>query len=168
MKSLNKQKEEAALIVMGIAIVCVLVATSGCARVGMQGPQGNTGQTGNTGAPGSNCTVTTVQPEIAAPNGGSLITCPGGSESLVLNGSTGQSGTNGTNGTVVTPVQFCANTTTYPTTFSEVGFCIRGNLYAVYSLNDGFLSEIVPGEYESDGVNSSCDFTVSANCVISH
>lgn len=67
----------------------------------------------------------------------------------------------------ITPVQFCPNVTpTYPTTFPEVGFCIQGNLYAVYSANDGFLSLIPPGTYVSNAIGSACTFTVLADCVI--
>jgi hypothetical protein len=91
-----------------------------------------------------------------------MITCGNGTGSLILNGS------NGSPGTVVAPVQFCPGTTTYPSTFSEIGFCINGNIYAVYSANDGFLTEVVPGYYSSDGINSSCNFTVGANCLITY
>lgn len=67
----------------------------------------------------------------------------------------------------ITPVQFCPNVTpTYPTTFPEVAFCIQGNLYAVYSANDGFLTLIPPGVYSSNAVGSSCTFTVLNNCQI--
>ena len=69
-------------------------------------------------------------------------------------------------GTPVTPVQFCPNTTTYPTTFSEVAFCINNNLYAVYSANDGFLTLIPPGTYNSNGINSTCTFQVLPNCMV--
>lgn len=107
-------------------------------------------------APQMGCSVTKVDPCSAAPEGGSLIKCPDGTQSLVVNG------------TQVVPVQFCLATTTYPSTFSEVGFCIDGSLYAVYSTNSGFMTEIPPGTYSSDGVNSSCTFTVSANCKVSN
>ena len=133
--------------------------------VGPQGPQGVPGQNG------TNCTVETVSASSVAPNGGSLISCSDGTSSLVLNGTNGtngSNGTNGTNGTVVSPIQFCPGITpSYPSSFPEVGFCIGGNLYAVYSANDGFLSEITPGTYSSNGINASCTFKVLANCVVS-
>lgn len=66
----------------------------------------------------------------------------------------------------IIPVQFCPNTTTYPTTFSEVAFCINNNLYAVYSANDGFLTLIPPGNYTSNGINSTCTFQVLPNCIV--
>ena len=111
------------------------------------GPIGPAGQNGTNG---SSCTVTS----ITSPQAGSLITCTDGTSSLVLNG------------TVVTPVQFCPNQTSYPSTFSEVGFCINGSLWAVYSANGGFLTEVVPGNYSSDGINSSCTFVVGPNCSV--
>lgn len=70
------------------------------------------------------------------------------------------------NGTTVTPVQFCPGTTTYPSTFNEVGLCINDTLWAVYSANDGFLTEIPPGTYLSNAIGSSCTFTVLPGCII--
>jgi len=83
-----------------------------------------------------------------------------------LNGTNGTPGINGTNGTVVTSVQFCPGTPSYASTFPETGLCFNGNIYAVYSANDGFLTEIVPGAYTSNAIGSSCNFTVLPNCVI--
>lgn len=150
---------------------------------GNTGPQGPQGATGAQGAPGENCTVEAVAASSAAPNGGSLISCPDGSQSLVLNGATGAQGATGatgsqgatgaqgspgTLGSIVIAIQFCPGVTpTYPSAFPEVGFCIDGTLYAVYSANDGFLAEITPGTYSSDGINASCTFTVGANCEVS-
>lgn len=119
------------------------------------------GATGLMGEAGASCTVITVGTSDVAPNGGAEITC-GSTSALILNG------TNGTNATSVTPVQFCPGVTTYANEFNELGFCISGSLYAVYSENDGFLSEIPPGNYSSDGINASCTFTVEANCVITN
>lgn len=126
---------------------------------------------------------------------GVVITCPDGSSSTVSNGTNGSNGaqgiqgatgdtgatglqgdvgpqgiagTNGLNGSTITMVTFCTGSTSYPSEFNEIGFCIDNNIYAVYSANDGFLSYIPPGAYSSNGINSSCTFTVSANCVITH
>jgi hypothetical protein len=143
---------------------------------GLVGATGQTGQTGATGQNGSNgvsCGITTIQANQAAPNGGSLITC-GNTQSLVLNGApgpqgeTGPTGPAGSPGSVITPVKFCPGTSSYPNEFNELGFCIGGNLYAVYSANGGFLTEVLPGEWSSDGINASCDFTVGPNCTISN
>lgn len=145
--------------------------------VGPSGIPGQAGAVGQTGLNGTSCTVTTIVASLPAPNGGSLIQCQDGTQSLVLNGlngavgqtgAAGINGTNGTNGTLVTPIQFCKGTGSYPSTFPEVGFCINNNLYAVYSANGGFLTEVLPGTWSSDGINSSCTFTVAANCQVSN
>jgi hypothetical protein len=81
-------------------------------------------------------------------------------------GSTGPQGDPGENGTEVTVKQFCPGTTHYPDTFCEVGFCVNGKLYATYSTHGGFSTEIAPGDYRSNGLNCSCDFTVTSNCGI--
>jgi hypothetical protein len=170
MKNLEQQTKEIAIFCAVMGGICIVASQlSGCGREGPMGAQGNTGPTG---AAGSNCTVTSVAASGIAPNGGSLISCPDGTESLVLNGTTGATGATGlqgptgANGTIVTAAQFCPGSTSYPNEFNEVGFCIGGNIYAVYSTNDGFLSEVPPGEYSSDGVNSSCTFTIGSNCQV--
>lgn len=83
-------------------------------------------------------------------------------------GPVGPQGQAGVNGTSVTVVKFCPGTTTYPSKFVEIGFCIGGKLYGTYSANDGFSTELPPGYYGSKGINSSCNFTVGANCTISN
>lgn len=79
---------------------------------------------------------------------------------IVCNGTTG---TPGADGTVVSVVNFCPGETVYPTTFPEVGFIINGHLYAVYSANNGFLTMLQPGQYVSNAINSTCNFTVGAD-----
>jgi hypothetical protein len=107
--------------------------------------------------PNDNCTVSTVNSPIS----GSLIQCPDGTSSFVSNG------LNGTNPTIPI-VQFCPGTTTYPSEFNEIGLCINSQIYAVYSINNGFLSMIPPGYYDSNAMNSTCNFTVLTNCVINN
>jgi hypothetical protein len=68
----------------------------------------------------------------------------------------------------ITIVQFCPGSTNYPTTFQEVGFCINNQIWAVYSLNNGFLTLIPPGAYNSNALGSNCNFVVNPNCVISY
>lgn len=158
---------------------------AGCGGAGiMPGPIGPQGPKGD---PGTSCSVAVVQPNDAAPNGGSLISCADNTSSLILNGAPGSNGTNGingtngtngsngtngingtngTNGTVVAPIQFCPGTGSYPSTFPEVGFCINNNIYAVYSANGGFLTEILPGTWSSNAIGSSCSFTVLPNCQV--
>lgn len=142
------------LTILTVFVLC------GCVR-------GLTGDAGAPGVDGGSCSVEAVLPNTGAPNGGALITCPS-SQSLVLNGINGQDGVAGSPGTVVTPVQFCPGTPVYPSTFIENGFCIEGQLYAVYSANGGFMVLLTPGEYSSNGINASCSFTVGANCAVSN
>lgn len=83
-----------------------------------------------------------------------------------LNGSTGPVGPPGSPGTEIAIIKFCPGETVYPSTFVEVGYCIDNKIYAVYSANDGFLTEIPPGTYSSNAINSRCGFVVLPNCVI--
>jgi hypothetical protein len=84
-------------------------------------------------------------------------------------GATGPQGPTGANGSTITVIQFCPGVIPkYPSTFPEVGLCLNGNIYAVYSANDGFLALLSPGVYESDAIGSSCTFTVQSNCIVSH
>lgn len=153
------------------AAVCVLVVMStGCAKR----VQYLTGAQGGSGATGTSCSVSAV-------DGGSLIACTDGSSSFVPNGATGSTGdtgatgaagangTNGTNGqdaTPVTVVQLCPGTPSYPSTFIEVALCINNRLYAVYSSQGGFLTEITPGRYSSNAIGSRCNFTAHGDCKI--
>ncbi len=81
-------------------------------------------------------------------------------------GSAGPSGPPGLDGTQIKVIQFCPGITTYPSAFIETGFCVNNKIWAVYSANDGFLTEIPPGTYSSNAINSSCNFVVLPNCVI--
>lgn len=84
-----------------------------------------------------------------------------------LGGEPGAQGLPGVDASGVTVVQLCPGTASYGT-FIEIGFCINSHLYATYSSNGGFSTEIFPGAYSSAGVNSSCSFTVGDNCTITH
>lgn len=79
------------------------------------------------------------------------LTCPNGSTATFMNS---------------TMVQFCPGTAVYPSSFPEVGICLNNQIYAVYSVNSGFLTLIPPGNYSSNAVGSSCNFTVLPNCQI--
>jgi len=133
----------------------LLIATlllSGCHSYypsrGLTGYQGAVGAPGVDGSPGVSCTVSQVP-------SGALIECPT-SQALVYNG------------TLVKPVQFCPGTPTYPSKFIENGFVIGNTLYAVYSANGGFMAAIPPGYYTSNGIGSSCNFTVNADLTVSN
>lgn len=81
-------------------------------------------------------------------------------------GRDGAAGPKGADGTVISIVPLCPGYTTYSTTFVEVGECINGKLYGVYSSNGGFFTELPPGEYTSNGIGSACNLTVGANCAV--
>lgn len=83
-------------------------------------------------------------------------------------GPAGADGKDGVDATPVTVVKLCNGTTTYPTTFVEVAFCVGGKLYGTYSSNGGFSTELPPGAYSSNAIGSSCNFTVGPNCTVSH
>lgn len=104
--------------------------------------------------------LTACGPQLVGPVG------PPGPQGLT--GQPGQNGEDGRDASGVTVVQLCPGTTTYPNVFVEVAFCASGKLYAVYSANGGFQTEIVPGTYQSNAVGSSCTFTVQPNCVVTH
>lgn len=153
----------------------VIACFTGCNR------RGDTGEIGIAGPPGRPAPIIPVYTlpvsSLLCPTGGSLLIvgvqltpiCNGSQGSTGATGVPGvdgQNGINGTDGTKIQIVQFCPGATSYPSQFSEVGFCIDHKLYAVYSKNDGFLSYIPNGRYNSNGINSSCSFTVDDNCSI--
>ncbi len=164
-----------------LLLVCLLAA--GCGQSGgLTGQQGAVGETGPAGTPDGNCSVLSLAASDIAPNGGALISCPDLTQVVILNGTNGidgnngtngidgNNGTNGTNGSdaqSVSVVQFCNGTAHYPSSFPEVGFYIQGKLYGVYSANGGFMSLLTPGTYSSNGINSSCTFTVNADYSVS-
>lgn len=81
-------------------------------------------------------------------------------------GENGSDGRDGTDGTQVTMVRFCAGqSTVYPTSFPEYGFCIGNVLYGTYwDGHQAWTAAIVPGAYRSTATGLSCNFTVVANC----
>ncbi len=81
-------------------------------------------------------------------------------------GPVGQPGAPGVDANPITVVKLCPGTTVYPSVFVEIAFCVDHKLYATYSANGGFSTEIPPGTYNSNAVGSSCTFTVLPNCVI--
>lgn len=83
-------------------------------------------------------------------------------------GLTGPQGPAGQDANSVVVVKLCPGVTTYPSKFVEVAFKIAGKLYVVYSVNNGFLTEMPPGNYSSNAVNSSCNFTVNADLSITN
>jgi hypothetical protein len=133
------------------------------------------GDPGLSGAPGVSPSVVS-QPAtlVQCPTGGVQLTV-GNAVSVICNGSQGAVGGIGPVGepgqdlTPVTIVQFCPNDTpSYPNTFVEYGLCISDQLYAVYSIPGAFLTSLPPGAYLSTAIGSSCDFTVTSGCNITH
>ena len=80
----------------------------------------------------------------------------------------GYDGNDGIDATPMRIVQLCDGTTVYPTAFVEVGFCLQGEVYATYSANGGFSTKLPPGNYSSNAIGSSCNFTVGLDCKITH
>lgn len=83
-------------------------------------------------------------------------------------GAQGQQGNAGVDATPVTVVKLCPGVTTYPSIFVELGLCMSGKLYGVYSANGGLLVEFAPGSYFSNSIGSTCNFTVGANCQVTN
>ena len=122
--------------------------------VACRGPRGDHGDLGSTGAQGP-----------TGSNGSNGVNGSQGPQGI--QGPAGIDGLNGADGTQITVVQFCKDVTpSYPSTFPESGLCINGNLYGVYSANDGFLAYLPPGAYYSNAVGSNCNFTILLNCVV--
>jgi hypothetical protein len=105
--------------------------------------------------------------------GGSLVSCPDGTETLIANGETGPqgpAGLPGAAGTVITPVQLCPNVSpTYASVFPEYAICLDGVLYGTYNGNTAYqyLAALPNGAYSSDGQGAACSFTITG-CVISY
>lgn len=102
------------------------------------------------GAPGTNGLVGSTGPQGPVGQPGQSIQGPAGAD-----------------GTVITPIKFCAEAPVYPSTFPEYGLCISGQIYAVYSANDGFLAVLPDGAYNSNAVGSTCNFVVTG-CTVTH
>lgn len=82
-------------------------------------------------------------------------------------GSKGDRGDQGIPGESLTHIQLCGSCVgAYPSVFPEYGTCQNGQLWGVYSANGGFDTLILPGTYSSNGINCSCSFIVSENCVV--
>lgn len=82
------------------------------------------------------------------------------------NGINGNNGANGTDATPVTVVPLCPGVSNYGA-FVEVGVCINGELYGVYSANGGFLTKLANGSYSSNAIGSACNLTVTG-CVVTN
>lgn len=128
---------------------------------------GVSGVNGTNGSDGSSCSTQSLVT-------GALISCTNGTSAYISNGAVGPAGSPGLPGADAPPsasitiVPLCTAATVYPTVFTEIGVCLNHKLYGVYSQNGGFMVEIVPGTYSSNGINSSCTLTVRPDCVVTH
>lgn len=158
-------KENLGLLAAFILALCFAYATTGCSS-----SERSFSQVGPT---------VTTRPAMASecPTGGTVITVDRNPPTIVCNGAVGTPGQNGNDGsdgqdgvdaTPVTIVTLCPGVTSYPGVFVEVAVCLQGNLYAVYSVPNAFLTYIPPGNYTSNGIGSSCNLTVHPNCVVTH
>lgn len=100
------------------------------------------------------------------PPGESVVGPPGAPGHDGSDGSDGAPGPRGSNGTVISFIKLCPGYTNYPNVFIELGMCVDNKLYGVYSANNGFWTELPPGNYSSNAIGSACSLTVEANCVV--
>lgn len=123
-----------------LVTLAVLAMNQGCGKSGVEA--GSDGSNGKDGAVGAQGTAGT-------------------------NGTNGTNGSNGVDGSTITTVQLCPGfVPTYPNVFPEFALCINNNLFGVYSAKGGFMAELPPGRYHSEGVGSVCDLTVASNCQV--
>ncbi len=90
-----------------------------------------------------------------------------GSPGQSIVGPQGTAGVNGADAVPVTVVPLCPGVSNYGA-FVEVGLCLNGQLYGVYSALDGFLTLLAPGTYNSNAIGSACSLEVHAGCVVTH
>lgn len=132
---------------MRLSITLIILTLTGCG-ISRDAPQS---VTTNTMEPLQSCTVTRT-------TSGATIDCPDGTSATV---------TNGVNVTSVSMVPLCPGfTPSYPNSFPEFGICLDSILYGIYSDHGGFLAELPPGTYSSNGINASCNLVVGPNCQV--
>lgn len=165
-------------------LLSLALATACAPKQGDRGPTGYQGQNGNspivTQLPATLTECPTGGTDISVTSGADISVtkvfsiCNGiaGSNGLNglngLDGAVGATGPQGAAGTQLRIVQFCPETPTYPSTFPEIGIVIGTTVFGVYSANDGFLAELPPGQYASNGIGSACTFTINADGTISN
>lgn len=153
-------------------LLLLLVFLSACGQqrgvvYGEQGVQGLPGLPGPTGPVGTNG-LGGLDGEKGE-KGDIGVTGPQGPQGAVgQDGQTGPQGNPGTDASDTTVVQLCPNlgVPSYPNNFLEVGFCITGKLYGVYSANgQAALTELPPGTYNSTAPQS-CTIQILTNCEV--
>lgn len=81
-------------------------------------------------------------------------------------GSVGATGPAGADGKIATVINLCPGTPVYGSVYVETALCINNQLYAVYSVNGGFLTLLTPGAYSSNAIGSACNLTILPNCQV--
>lgn len=152
--------------VLYVSLTLLVIAVM--ASLSCKGDKGSPGVDGINGLPGTpaaplSVSITTLDPGgPICVTGGSIISV-GNSDTIICNG---EAGAPGVDATPISFVQFCGGTTGYPDTFAEVGICVNGIMYGVYSRNGGFLSQLPQGLYSSEGINSTCSFNIGPDCQV--
>lgn len=137
---------------------------------------------GPTGDPGADAIPPDIQvgPSTHCPSGGLDVTingyttviCNGMNGVDGIDGQNGHDGTNGQDGapgTVIVMVKFCPGVTPhYPNSFPEWGIKIGTGIWAVYSANGGFLTQLLPGSYTTTGIGTNCNFTITTDGQVLH
>lgn len=151
----------------GVTILCedgtsTYVYPGAAGSNGINGTNGSNGQDGAAGATGSQ--------GVAGQNGTNGVNGQNGSNGVDgQNGSNGQDGAPGANGidaTPVTIVPLCPGVSNHAV-FVEIGICLGGKLYGVYSANGGFMTYLADGAYSSNAIGSACNLVITG-CVVSH
>lgn len=145
------------LITMTLALA--LLTAGGCGDIpnhlGLAGKDGKDGAQGNAGTNGADGATGAQGAQGEKGDKGDI-------GETGAQGVAGNNGQNGADGTQITVVQLCGSCVgAYPAVFPEIGLCMGGKLFGVYSANGGFLVEINNGAYNSQGINCSCSFTVN-------
>lgn len=76
-------------------------------------------------------------------------------------GGIGEVGPRGADGAAIKVLKLCPGEPVYPSVFIETALLIDERVYAVMSVNGGFLAELPPGNYQSNAIGSRCNFTVT-------
>lgn len=139
------------------------------------GSNGHDGVAGARGTDGSSCSV--MQ---ALDGSGALISCDDDSNVFVSNGAKGDKGDTGSQGpqgntgspgmnaTPVEFIKFCPGSVPSYGNFPEYGIKANGKVYAVYSANNGFLTLLSPGGYNTSSTGLNCNFTVHSDGSVSN
>lgn len=150
--------------IMGVLSILAITGLflPGC--MPLQGPPGDDGYTPTISThPASYLECPTGGIEVVIDSKSTTVICDGavGQPGQSIVGPVGPAGTDGKDATPVTLVPLCPGIPTYPTVFVEYGLCLGNQLWAVYSANGGFLALLPDGAYQSNGIGSQCNFTIT-------